>query len=79
MPTVGGKAELKIPAGIQSGQVLRMRGKGFPMLRSKSRGDQLVKIQINTPSKLNRSGKKLVEGLDKELPPIQNPFNKIDL
>ena len=79
VPTVGGKAELKIPTGIQSGQVLRMRGKGFPMLRSKSRGDQLVKIQINTPSKLNRTGKKLVEGLDKELPPIQNPFNKIDL
>ena len=79
VPTVGGKAELKIPAGIQSGQVLRMRGKGFPMLRSKSRGDQLVKIQINTPSKINRTGKKLVEGLDKELLPIQNPFNKIEL
>ena len=79
VPTVDGKAELKIPAGIQSGQVLRMRSKGFPMLRNKSRGNQLVKIQINTPSKINRTGKKLVEGLDKELPPIQNPFNKIDL
>jgi len=79
IPTVDGKAELKIPAGIQSGQILRMRGKGFPMLRGKSKGDQLVKIQVNTPSKINRNGKKLLESLDKELSPIPKPFNKINL
>ncbi|MBH09450.1 MAG: molecular chaperone DnaJ [Candidatus Marinimicrobia bacterium] len=79
VPTVNGKAELKIPVGIQSGQVLRMRGKGFPALRGKSRGDQLVKIQILTPSKISRSERKLMEGLDKELNPIRNPYRKIDL
>ena len=56
-----------------------MRGKGFPALRGKSRGDQLVKIQILTPSKISRSERKLMEGLDKELNPIRNPYRKIDL
>ena len=79
IPTVGGKAGLKIPAGIQSGQVLRMRGKGFPRMRTKSNGDQLVKIQLDTPKKLSREAKKSIESLEKSLSPIQKPFTKIDL
>ncbi len=77
IPTVDGKAGLKIPAGIQSGQVLRLRGKGFPRLRSKSNGDQLVKIQVETPKKVSRSTRKLIESLEKDLDPIQKPFSKI--
>ena len=76
IPTVVG---LKIPGGIQSGKVLRMRGKGFPRLRSKSRGDQLVKIQIDTPKKLSRNAKKAIEILKENLLPINEPFSKIDL
>ena len=79
IPTVDGKAGLKIPAGIQSGQVLRLKGKGFPRLRSRSYGDQLVKIQIETPKKLSRSTKKLIESLENDLEPIQNPLSKIDI
>ena len=79
IPTVVGKAGLKIPAGIQSGQVLRMRGKGFPRMRTKSNGDQLVKIQLDTPKKLSREAKKTIESLEKSLNPIQKPFTKIDL
>ena len=79
IPTVDGKAGLKIPAGIQSGQVLRMKGKGFPRIRSRSNGDQLVKIQVETPVKLSRVAKKTIESLEKDLGPIQDPFNKIDL
>ena len=79
IPTVDGKAWLKIPAGIQSGQVLRLKGKGFPRLRSRSNGDQLVKIQVETPTKLSRSTKKLIESLEKDLGPVQKPFSKIDL
>ncbi len=79
IPTVDGKAGLKIPAGIQSGQVLRLKGKGFPRLRSRSNGDQLVKIQIETPKKLSRSTKKLIESLENDLEPIQNPLSKIDI
>ena len=80
IPTVdGNKAGLKIPSGIQSGQVLRMKGKGFPRMRSRSQGDQLVKIQIDTPKKLTRDAKKSLEQLKSSLKPIENPYSKIDL
>ena len=79
IPTVDGRAELKISAGIQSGQVLRMKGKGFPRLRSKSNGDQLVKVQIETPGKISRKTKKLIEELQQNLEPIRKPFSKLDL
>ena len=54
IPTLDGKAELKIPSGIQPGQVLRMRGKGFPRLRSRATGDQLVKVQVDIPAKISK-------------------------
>lgn len=79
IPVIGGKAGLKIPSGIQSGQVLRMKGKGFPRLRGRSNGDQLVKIQINTPKNISRSVKKIIENLGKEIDDIKKPFTKIDL
>lgn len=63
IPVIGGKAGLKIPSGIQSGQVLRMKGKGFPRLRGRSNGDQLVKIQIYTPKNISRGVKKIIENL----------------
>ena len=80
IPTVdGNEAGLKIPSGIQSGQVLRMKGKGFPRMRSRSQGDQLVKIQIDTPKKLTRDAKKALEQLKESLKPIEDPYSKIDL
>jgi len=80
IPTVdGSKAGLKIPAGIQSGQVLRMKGKGFERIRSRSSGDQLVKVQIDTPKKLTREAKKTIELLQKSLKTIEKPFSKLDL
>jgi len=63
VPTLNGKASLKIPAGIQSGKVLRMRRKGLPSLESSHRGDQLVKIQIHTPQKIADEEKELYEQL----------------
>ena len=63
VPTLDGGAKLSIPAGIQSGQVLRMRGKGLPELRGSYRGDELVKIQVKTPTKLNSKQKNLLEEL----------------
>jgi len=63
VPTLSGMANLTIPAGIQSGQVLRMRDKGLGELRGGRRGDQLVKIQVSTPTKLNSNLKKLFEQL----------------
>ena len=61
VPTINGKASLKIPAGIEPGQILRIRGKGFPRLRRSGRGDQLVKIQIDIPKKLSTGEKKIIK------------------
>ena len=62
-----GKVKLKIPQGIKSGQVLRLRGKGIPELNRKYFGDQLVKINIETPQKYSKKAKSLLEGLSSEL------------
>ena len=65
VPTLDGEANLKLPPGIQSGQVLRMRGKGFPELRGRGVGDQMAKIQLVTPSSLTREQKTAFEHLRK--------------
>ncbi len=57
--TVDGPVMLKIPAGIQSGEVLRLRAKGVPHLESTRRGDHLLTIRIITPTKLTRKEKEL--------------------
>ncbi len=49
VPTLDGLVSLKIAPGFQSGKILRLRGKGMPVLRGGSRGDQFVKIQVETP------------------------------
>ncbi len=79
IPTLDGKVGLKIPKGIQSGQILRLKGKGFPKIRSRFYGDQLVKIQIDTPKRLSRPSKGLIDELKNNLYPIENPFRKIEL
>jgi len=79
IPTLDGVSTLKIPSGIQSGKLLRMRSKGFPMLRTSSRGDQIVRVIIKTPESISRGSKKIIEKLSDELGPIKNPFSKIDL
>jgi molecular chaperone DnaJ len=65
IPTLRGAARLKIPAGTQSGKVLRMRGEGLPHLNGYGRGDLLVEIVIWTPRKVGGKDKSLVEELQK--------------
>ena len=65
IPTINGSAKLKIPSGIQPGQILRVRGKGFPMMGQRNRGDQLVKIQVDIPSKIKGEEKKAIDSLSK--------------
>jgi len=79
VPTIDGHASLKIPAGIQSGQMLRMRGKGFPKLRSSRRGDQLIKIQVSTPRSLTRKQKELFRELAKANGSPKTVFKKVKL
>ncbi len=63
VPTLTGRAKLKIEAGIQSGKILRMRDKGLPHLNGYGRGDQLVSITIFTPTKLSGKDKELLKEL----------------
>lgn len=63
IPTIKGKARVKIAAGIQSGKVLRLKGKGLPRLNSFSKGDLKININVWTPQTLSKEEEKLIEGL----------------
>ena len=61
VPTVEGRlARLTIEPGTQSGRRFRMRGKGMPVLRRSTRGDQIVEVQIETPTNLTKKQKDLL-------------------
>ena len=60
-PTLdGGKTRVKVPAGIQSGKQLRLRGKGMPNIRGSSYGDLYIELNIETPVNLNENQKDLL-------------------
>ena len=64
VPTIdGGSATVKVPAGAQHGQSVRLRGKGMPRLRSSGRGDQLVYLQIAIPRTLGKEERALYQKL----------------
>ncbi len=65
VPGIDGEAELEVPAGTQPGAVLRMRGKGMPRLRSKGRGDVLVRVNVRVPTKLTAKEKEALRELGK--------------
>lgn len=65
VPVLGGEARLKIPAGLQSGTLLRMRGKGIQS-RSGRSGDQVVRVHIYTPQDLSAETRRLFVKLDKQ-------------
>lgn len=60
VPTVHGKVELKIPAGIQTGKTFRLRGKGAPNVRGRGQGDQHVTVRVVTPTNLSEKQKELL-------------------
>lgn len=60
VPTLEGDLKMRIPEGTQSGKVFRMRGKGIADVRGFGRGDQLVKVRVVTPTKLNNKQKQLL-------------------
>jgi molecular chaperone DnaJ len=81
VPTLEGKVKLKIPAGTQTGKVLRLRGKGFPNVQGYGRGDELVRVIVKTPTNLSGAERKLFEELARlrgETPSDGNAFfNKV--
>ena len=66
VPTLDGKVSYNVPAGTQTGTVFRLREKGIQKLRSNSRGDQYVKVVVETPKHLTEKQKELLRELAKE-------------
>ncbi|UXR65779.1 DnaJ domain-containing protein [Bdellovibrio bacteriovorus] len=76
VPTLTGKAMIRIPPGTHSGQTFRLKGKGFPKLGGFGSGDMLVRILVDTPSSLSSRQKELMEELAKsgESSPLVKAF-----
>ncbi|HXD79316.1 MAG TPA: molecular chaperone DnaJ [Puia sp.] len=64
VPTIDGKAKIKIPAGTQSGKIFRLKGKGFPAVNSYEKGDQLIHINVWTPQHVTPEEKVILEKLN---------------
>ena len=66
VPTVEGKAQLRVPAGTESGQKFRLRGRGFPSLRNpKLRGDQFIVVKITLPKVISEETKDILRAFEK--------------
>jgi molecular chaperone DnaJ len=63
VPTIDGKAKIKIPAGTQSGKIFRLKGKGFPSVQGYEKGDQLIHVNIWTPQSIDGDERKALEKL----------------
>lgn len=61
VPTIDGRAKIKIPAGTQSGKIFRLKGKGFPHVNSYEKGDQLIHVNIWTPQHVSSDEKHMLE------------------
>ncbi len=76
VPTIEGKFKMKVAAGTQSGAVVRLRGKGVPDLRGSGRGDQLVRVLVETPRKLTARQRELLEEFARSSGEEVNPLTK---
>ena len=63
VPTIDGRAKIKIPAGTQGGKIFRLKGKGFPAVNSYQKGDQLIHVNVWTPQHLTSEEKAMMEKL----------------
>lgn len=67
VPTVNGAAtRVKVPEGSESGKQFRLKGKGMPVLRSKVTGDMYIQVEVETPKKLTRRQRELLEEFERE-------------
>lgn len=64
--TLDGDVTLKVPAGVQSGEEIRLKGRGVHRLQASGRGDHFVRVTVHTPTHLSRKAKQLLEELGKE-------------
>jgi molecular chaperone DnaJ len=77
VPTIDGKAKIKIEPGTQSGKLLRLKGKGIPEINSYHRGDEIIHVNIWTPKVLNAEERAILEKL-KESPNFKPQPGKND-
>ena len=77
VPTLEGKAELKIPAGTQSETIFRMKGKGLPSLEGYGVGSQNVKVTIEVPKKLTKKQKELLKEFEKTQTKKKSIFSRM--
>ncbi|MGB4843617.1 MAG: molecular chaperone DnaJ [Ferruginibacter sp.] len=63
VPTIDGRAKIKIPPGTQSGKIFRLKGKGFPNVNSYEKGDQLIQVNVWTPQHVSSDEKEILEKL----------------
>ncbi|MBT6518685.1 molecular chaperone DnaJ [Candidatus Woesearchaeota archaeon] len=81
VPTINGKAKLKIPSGTQSNTLFKMKGNGVPFLNQDFSGDQFVKVVVFTPSKLTKKQKEKLNAFGKEMgdkiKPTKSFFDKL--
>ena len=68
--TVGGKVRIKLEEGLQSGKILRLRGKGIPSINGYGSGDLLVHINVWTPKSLNKEQKEFFDRGPEALKPL---------
>ncbi len=61
VPTIDGKAKIKIPAGTQSGKIFRLKGKGFPEVNGYGRGDELINVSVWTPTTVSNEERDALE------------------
>lgn len=79
VPTITGKARVKIAPGTQPGKVLRLRGKGLPSTEGYGTGDELINIMVYIPESLNSEEKAIFERLQtsENIKPNENTKNRI--
>jgi molecular chaperone DnaJ len=68
VPTLDEPDTVKVPDGTQTGTTFRLRGKGMPDVNGRGRGDLFATVQVQTPKKLTREQKQLLDQLAKSLP-----------
>lgn len=76
VPTMEGKATLKIPAGTQSGTTFRLKGRGLPQLRGGVHGDQLIRVHVEVPTSLTSEQKKKLEDFAQACGDADEPVSK---
>ena len=73
IPTISGKVKIRLEQGIQSGKILRLKGKGLPSVNGYGKGDLLIHINVWTPQGLSTDEKKFFESCKKSDSFIPNP------